>query len=372
MSEEALRKALGAILHWADRKCPCENEEPNPCPLCGASVENLEACKAADKTLPPRLLADIRLALSSPPSPGAMPVAWLYRPKDNPNAGWSVTTNSILAAVEHLNEIRPLYAHPTPSLEGDDAERFEIACDAAQQITNGPRYSNGSLPNGYMTHVIEQAIQRATAAAATRLSTLAADNAALIEWKEAIIGLCRAIGSDDMAWGGDKTGWGFIFYFVKHLHTRAEAAEAELDRFRAMFDSAGNYIPHSQIDGDLRDARAELERMRTKCFGCITSAEHGEALASAKAEKDGAYLERNQVVAALAKCFPSGLKKTDIAGWSTDWHQCVYIDLPTGQVSWHFHDSQAYLFDGLPPYDGEWDGHDTAEKYRRVAALEAS
>jgi hypothetical protein len=31
-------------------------------------------------------------------------------------------------------------------------------------------------------------------------------------------------------------------------------------------------------------AEAELERMRTKCFGCITPAEHVEALASAKAE----------------------------------------------------------------------------------------
>lgn len=88
-------------------------------------------------------------------------------------------------------------------------------------------------------------------------------------------------------------------------------------------------------------------------------------------QKDGAYFERNQVVAALAKCFPSGVAKTAIEGWSEDWHGCVYIDLPTGQVSWHFHDSQAYLFKDLPPYAGKWDGHDTPEKYRRVNALAA-
>lgn len=87
--------------------------------------------------------------------------------------------------------------------------------------------------------------------------------------------------------------------------------------------------------------------------------------------KDGAYEERNRVVAALAKCFPSGVARTAIEGWSEDWHGCVYIDLPTGQVSWHFHDSQAYLFEGLPPYAKPWDGHDTPEKYRRVAALSA-
>ena len=97
-----------------------------------------------------------------------------------------------------------------------------------------------------------------------------------------------------------------------------------------------------------------------------------QALADMEARKDAAYYERNQVVAALAKCFPSGVARTAIEGWSKDWHGCVYIDLPTGQVSWHFHDSQAHLFAGLPPYAGKWDGHDTTEKYRRVGALEVS
>jgi hypothetical protein len=33
----------------------------------------------------------------------------------------------------------------------------------------------------------------------------------------------------------------------------------------------------------------------------------------------------------------------------------VYIDLPTGQVSWH-----------MPAYGGEYDGHTTPEKYQRI------
>lgn len=99
------------------------------------------------------------------------------------------------------------------------------------------------------------------------------------------------------------------------------------------------------------------------------AAAQDDALRDMEARKDAAYLERNQVVAALAKAFPSGVARTAIEGWSEDWHGCVYIDLPTGQASWHFHDSQAYLFDGLPPYTGAWDGHSTEEKYRRLAAL---
>lgn len=89
------------------------------------------------------------------------------------------------------------------------------------------------------------------------------------------------------------------------------------------------------------------------------------------AQKDGAYLERNRCVAliarmALATGWRAGVARTAIEGWSADWHGCVYVDLPTGQCSWHFHDSQAHLFAGLPAYTGAWDGHDTPEKYRRV------
>lgn len=36
-----------------------------------------------------------------------------------------------------------------------------------------------------------------------------------------------------------------------------------------------------------------------------------------------------------------------------DW-PCVYIELPTGQVSWH-----------MPAHGQEWDQHDTATKYAR-------
>jgi len=95
------------------------------------------------------------------------------------------------------------------------------------------------------------------------------------------------------------------------------------------------------------------------------------ALQQMEAQKDGAYLERNRCAAliarmALANGWRAGVARTAIEGWSADWHGCVYVDLPTGQTSWHFHDSQAHLFAGLPAYPDAWDGHDTPEKYRRV------
>jgi hypothetical protein len=93
-----------------------------------------------------------------------------------------------------------------------------------------------------------------------------------------------------------------------------------------------------------------------------------------QALKDGAYLERNRCVALLAQLMLAaggcaGIARTPIEGWSEDWFGCVFIDLPTGQASWHFHDSQAHLFAGLPPYRGTWDGHTTPQKYERMAEM---
>ena len=57
---KALEAVVKKTLAWAEARCPCHNDEPNPCPLCGASVENLEACKSAENTIPRDLLKELR------------------------------------------------------------------------------------------------------------------------------------------------------------------------------------------------------------------------------------------------------------------------------------------------------------------------
>lgn len=81
------------------------------------------------------------------------------------------------------------------------------------------------------------------------------------------------------------------------------------------------------------------------------------------------YMERAHLVAALCRLFPSGKRQTDIPGWKPDWHGCVYIDLPSGQISYHYHDSHADIFDWLPEYTKPYDGHDKDEVHRRLAAI---
>lgn len=146
------------------------------------------------------------------------------------------------------------------------------------------------------------------------------------------------------------------------FHTKPAGISVELITEKELFSQAMADIGKREEDL-IAAARAALSNHEDG--GRADTSE----LEQMRERKDAAYLERNQVVAALAKCFPSGVARTAIEGWSEDWHGCVYIDLPTGQASWHFHDSHAYLFDSLPPYTGTWDGHDTPEKYARLAKL---
>ena len=105
---------------------------------------------------------------------------------------------------------------------------------------------------------------------------------------------------------------------------------------------------------------------RSAAGGC-TCGEAADRIEKLETARDAVYTERNRLVAFIASIYPSGVKKTAIPGWDEAWHNCVYIDLPVGQASWHYHNDEAHLFAHLPPYESEWDGHTTEEKYERIS-----
>jgi hypothetical protein len=102
--------------------------------------------------------------------------------------------------------------------------------------------------------------------------------------------------------------------------------------------------------------------------GCAAETE----IARLREDKNSAYFERNNLVAALARVYPSGIRRTSIEGWDDDWHGCCFIDLPSGQISYHYHNSHAHLFEGLSPYETPWDGHDKDTVHARLAAIDAA
>ena len=92
-------------------------------------------------------------------------------------------------------------------------------------------------------------------------------------------------------------------------------------------------------------------------------------LADAMEAKNGAYSERDRLVAALSKMLPAHLCRHEGADWEPDWRTIVCIHLPAGQATWHIHDSERHWFQHLEVTRGHWDGHSAAEKYDRLSQL---
>jgi hypothetical protein len=98
-------------------------------------------------------------------------------------------------------------------------------------------------------------------------------------------------------------------------------------------------------------------------------------------ERNAIYRERNSVVAGFAYLAQRNgwdayrTQHVDIPNvqWDADWRTVIIIEIPTGQISWHVHDSDVDLFTHLPYREvSTYDGHTTEEKYRRLAALAKS
>ena len=71
------------------------------------------------------------------------------------------------------------------------------------------------------------------------------------------------------------------------------------------------------------------------------------------------YEIRNRLIMlALVTAQGSGLRTGIAFDPKEPDYPVVYIDLPTGQVSWH-----------VTAYQGKWDGHTTTEKYDRIRAF---
>jgi hypothetical protein len=92
-------------------------------------------------------------------------------------------------------------------------------------------------------------------------------------------------------------------------------------------------------------------------------------------ERDGAYRERNALVALLAACSDGAVvapaPDVEEPGW-----QIAYLYLDGRQASWHFGPRDADLAEPLEHVDAadpraQWDGHTTEQKYAHIAALTA-
>ena len=136
---------------------------------------------------------------------------------------------------------------------------------------------------------------------------------------------------------------------------------------------------------DANCSSADIRIFKEKLLRIFHQVE-AQARKEERKKKDEAYWERNQLVVALSKIYPSWLGYHKGKDWEDDWRTIVYIKIPTKeleqkyvqggfevkyerQLSWHIHNDDKKYFTHLDPGLEEWDGHTTEEKYRRLSCL---
>lgn len=81
------------------------------------------------------------------------------------------------------------------------------------------------------------------------------------------------------------------------------------------------------------------------------------------------YTERAHLLGVMVALFGGVLSFTDplTPGWPV-----LYIEAPTGQLSWHIHPDDVWLFPRVPVVEEyPWDQHSTRTKYKRIRQLTA-
>ena len=134
----------------------------------------------------------------------------------------------------------------------------------------------------------------------------------------------------------------------------------------------------------MADPEAAIKGAFDSCNRARRAAE--EECAKLRYQLDDVYAQRNRLAALLAlACRAHGdLGVRDGEGsrlrgglgrdesQPPEWQTTVLMDLPTpagaGQISFHVHEREVAQFAHIGEYRGAWDGHDDAEKWRRVAA----
>lgn len=84
-------------------------------------------------------------------------------------------------------------------------------------------------------------------------------------------------------------------------------------------------------------------------------------------DMDALYTERAYLLALLSTHYPSFLQKNPDDDPGYEW--ILFIELPTGQATWHIKDTDAFLFTHLRRWASQavvWDGHTTVEKLERI------
>lgn len=88
-----------------------------------------------------------------------------------------------------------------------------------------------------------------------------------------------------------------------------------------------------------------------------------------RSQRDNTSIENRNLVAVLSRVFPSVIAHhtPDESGVDNDWGYVVYMQLPTGQVSFHVGEDRSWFSHLIIANISPWDGHSSEEKWIRIA-----
>lgn len=132
------------------------------------------------------------------------------------------------------------------------------------------------------------------------------------------------------------------------------------------------YVASVERDGQAAEwAKEEHNKWENQAPRLREEWEHVAAAISDQAAAP-VYKERNALVCALSKIFPSHLMDHPVSDetWDPEWTLIVCIEAPlVGQLTWHVRRDELAMFSHLSFRLNNWDGHSTEEKYRRLASI---
>lgn len=148
---------------------------------------------------------------------------------------------------------------------------------------------------------------------------------------------------------------------------------AERDRLTVRRDELLQTIARLSQTVPFPEEWKNWESQRAKMLAEVGTLRH--QIVELMGSKDGAYIERDRCVAAIAALatrlgWSAWIGKHVGEQWDDEWRNIVFINLPFGQVSWHIRDNELPWFAFLPSVpERTWDGHTTEQKYERLSHL---
>lgn len=146
------------------------------------------------------------------------------------------------------------------------------------------------------------------------------------------------------------------------MSNRITALKLRLAKTMSSFENARRTDGASTLNGRIPPAQEKVLDSVINQAQAIAAAETGNDSTQDHDERlKRAYSERTACAVAMARfalmCgFKAGVGKDSNLDWDDDWRVVLYVETPAGQVSWHIAPHDQHMLDGLPAYEGQWDG----------------